>query len=258
MSNQEAQPFEPFASEEVFAEGPRWVALVDIKEDKALQIRKSLDTGQVKLYTNQLVQGVEFPPVALADVDGVLFLVDGWHRMAANKAAGNPRVHARVTPMSYKDAVWEAARANLTHGLPLKKAAHRDIFNAFIAADKHWTKPGRKGKRLSLRELAEALGTGTSYSTLRNWLIKDHPEIHAAMGLNRAGSNSAPELPSYDPQTGFRVDALAAAAQAHSMGNLLACPHDRADVIERLEVALAELKLKPHEPRPVALENPNF
>ena len=258
MSNQEAPPFGPFAVAEVFADGSRWVALADIKQDWSLQVRATLDDGQIKLYTSQLLQGVEFPPVALADIDGVLFLVDGWHRMAANKAAGNTKVRARVTSMSHKDAVWEAARANLTNGLPLKRAAHRAIFRAFIAADKHWSKPGRRGTRLTYRDIAAALGTGTVYTTVRNWMKADHPDIYQAMGDKGAGFNSAPELARYDPQTGFMAQALDAATRVHAMADLLACPHDRADVIERLEVALAELKLKPHVPRPVAPENPNF
>src|SRR5688572_26252852 len=58
--------------------------------DSRYQIRGGdrLDRGQVRRYADAMATGAKFPPVHAWRVDGALFLIDGFHRLAAAKFAG--------------------------------------------------------------------------------------------------------------------------------------------------------------------------
>jgi len=64
--------------------------------------------------------GAEFPPVTLAHIDGSLYLVDGWHRVAAAITNNQHLVWADISEMTFNEARWYAAKANTEHGLQLK------------------------------------------------------------------------------------------------------------------------------------------
>lgn len=94
--------------------------LVQIKalvSDEKFQSRTRTDEGTLADYKDAMSNGASMPPIVVADVDGVLFIVDGWHRVSAALALGWLELEAFVEPMTINEAVWEAASANKAHGL---------------------------------------------------------------------------------------------------------------------------------------------
>ncbi len=146
-----------------------------------MQVRAKTDPGTVKRYAQAMRVGAEFPPVEAVELDGVLVLVDGFHRIAAMESIGLTEVSANITPVaSLEEARWLAARANLLHGLPLKAGERRGVFRAYMHARQH-RRGGQKGALKSYREIAGDIG-GASYNTVRNWMLADFPRVFRAMG----------------------------------------------------------------------------
>lgn len=137
-------------------------------------------------YAALIKNGVELPPVDVALMDGVLYLVDGFHRVRALKEAGRCRVKAVVKPMTWPEAVKMAVQANTKHGIPLKKKDIRRAFRMFIKAGLHKKRVGiGKGRivLMSYREVTEhAVGNAVAHGTVRNWIKRDFPSLFEQMG----------------------------------------------------------------------------
>jgi hypothetical protein len=163
------------AMNERVSEAVRTVAIADLVCDEAMQVRVKLDEATIKGYAAKYRAGVDMAPIKVAVVEGVPLLVDDWHRLAALKSNGSTTAQAIVIEgVTRADAEWMAAQANVTHGLPLKPKEVRNVFRAYIRARKHLK--GR-GKTKSYRDIAEELGTGTSFNTVNRWMKKDFPDI---------------------------------------------------------------------------------
>lgn len=156
--------------------GPALVPLQQIIASPAYQIREKLDGATVKRYATAMREGVRFPPVVLARIDGGegLFLIDGHHRYRAAQRAGMRGLEAEIRDLTPSDAGWEAAKANLQNGLPLRKRKEvRAVFDAYMAARRYRKGPGGRGIK-SLREISADLGGIVSHSCVARWLKKDH------------------------------------------------------------------------------------
>ena len=111
-----------------------------IMRDTSLQARVRPLPPLAKKYAHEMQAGVKFPPVSLADVGGVLYLLDGWHRTeAAVVIGGHSAVEATVRTMSKAEAGWEAAAANLKHGQGYTQGDKRNVLRLYIKARKHKT-----------------------------------------------------------------------------------------------------------------------
>lgn len=176
------------------------VALRDVLVNPEWQVRTRLDAPTVRRYADIMARGQDFPAIKVARIGGNLFLVDGAHRMEAARQAGRIVIQAEIVDgLSEAEARWEAACANLSHGLPLKSKEHRAVFRAFVKAGKH-----RKDRRyLSYRDMAIELGGIRAHTTLRNWMKQDFPKIAKAMGDDGAqvfgGRGELPGGRSIDP-----------------------------------------------------------
>lgn len=162
-----------------------------IVKSKELQPRNGLNDATVKRYAQQMEAGHIFPPVTICRVGDVLYLADGWHRLAAAEMNNAGFIKAIVIESTIEDARWAAGEANLRHGLPLKRSEIRNVFRLFIKARKHL-----KGKkRMSYAEIGAVLGKPKT--TIRNWMIKDFPRIAAGMSSDEEGMNTkwSPEPP---------------------------------------------------------------
>lgn len=219
------------------------VALDQIVLDDLLQVRNKVDQGVVKKYAEQMGMGIEFPPIRLARIDDALFLVDGWHRVGAVRTNGKTEVIATVTPMTRQEAIWEAAQANLSHGLPLKRSERRAVFKAYIHAGKH--KQGKKYK--SYRVIAEELGGIAQHTTVRGWMEKDFKRIFKAMGDSEGPFNSEAGPRKMDLEHEHLRQALEALNNALALTAALHDPTRRHEVIQRVERVLKKMKEKPHE-----------
>ena len=159
----------------------------DIVRDATFQVRARLDPGVVSSYANVLANDCVMPPVRVAKVNGALILVDGWHRLAAHEIRGIRTVEAEVVNATASEAKWMAAAANLTHGLPLRKAEVRKAFQALIHARRHIAGPRQMH---SYRVLAGLLGGLVRHTTVANWMRADFPAIARKMADGDPGRAS--------------------------------------------------------------------
>jgi hypothetical protein len=173
------------------------VLIADIVQDPLFQVREKLDLGTVNKYANAMKSGSEFPPVEVMRVNGVPMQVDGWHRMAAARKAGFAEILANVTEGTEDDLRWEAAKANLAHGLPLKSKEVRTVFRAYVKSGQHRIR-GRRVK--PARDIAKDLQGAVHHGTILNWMKSDFPTIYRAM-VGR-------EL---EPEGGLKGDVLSSA-----------------------------------------------
>jgi len=217
---------------------PQAVDLSRIVSDFGLQVRKKeTDRGVVKQYAAALEQGKEFPPVTLAAIGGVLYCLDGFHRIEANKLAGRRQVDALILEgLTMSEAAWKAAEANLTHGLRLKGAEVREAFRRYVKAGQHRRANGRYK---SYRDIAGDLGGVKRHQTINNWMKKDFKKIAAAMGdRDHAERQWSTQEASQGPTVVERVEAALDTARNY-MGGIEGA-EERARIAGRLTAMAAE------------------
>ncbi|RJP65840.1 MAG: hypothetical protein C4535_14430 [Comamonadaceae bacterium] len=223
-----------------FSGGKVLVNVSDIIKEPSWQVREKLTASRVKAYRTSYNSGADMPPVRLADVRGALYLVDGWHRMAAQEELSRKQVEATIMPMTRKEAMWAAASANLTHGEAYRKDERRKAFSVFITTKQHV----QRGKPLSYREMAAAFGGNPSHVTLRNWIKQDFPDVFRALEKHRSGEWSPDmiqrrEVPSEEVFALGKVDELLAKAVGHARA--ISAPSARrrlAAMVERAQQAI--------------------
>lgn len=178
-----------------------WIPLHSIAKTDALQVRSRLDPKAVTRYAERMKAGHTPPPIKVARVerrDGppALYLVDGWHRMeagalqlqreAVDAGTAGPQVLASVADMSEADARWEAAKANMDHGVALKPKELREVFRAFMKAGKN--RRGRAGL-LSYQDIGDIIGKPKS--TIHRWMVADYPKTARRMSGDGHGNDEA-------------------------------------------------------------------
>jgi len=95
-----------------------------IATDERCQTRVELDQATVDVYADSLKDDVDLGALDVFEVDGVMYLVDGFHRLAACVQIGKPFVRVRIVGSSseIEGATWEALSKNKKHGLRLSRA----------------------------------------------------------------------------------------------------------------------------------------
>lgn len=220
------------------------VPLDDILRDPQMQVRIKLDEETIKRYESIYAADNEMPPVKAALIGDALVLVDGWHRMAALERLGYATVQAEIIPASQRETFWLAAKANLEHGLPLKRREIREVFRAYIRARKH-VLPG--GDVKSYRDIAQDLGGLRRHTTIRYWMMKDFPKIARRMGGDdpapgeKGGDEGGPRIGS--PLT-FAEVARNALQQALAAYHGILDPKERGAVLAEAEDVLYEMRAK--------------
>ena len=145
-----------------------------------LQVRTKLDDDWVyHFYTVLRNNPNAFPPLKVASCEGKLMLYDGYHRFAAMERCGISHVEVDIMEVSdRREVYWLAAKANLTHGLPLSSRDHRNALAAYMIAGKSNKVQKRTGQEVtkSYREIAREIGGVVSYATVRNWMKEDFPQ----------------------------------------------------------------------------------
>lgn len=139
-----------------------WIAVDGIITDDAIQVRVGrLDAAKVESYTEALKAGAEFPPIDVFRDGSALYLADGFHRLAAHKAAGESEILAVVRPGGYEEAYAHAESANLLHGLELSMDDKKNIYFRRLARG-FWD-----DSKTSMREIAKSFGVNAS--TISRW-----------------------------------------------------------------------------------------
>ena len=144
--------------------GLNTVELGLISEDNSLQMRESLNTQTVAQYRELLddamsAKDVRYPEPEWPFRDGltiykvaqegggfVYLVVDGFHRLAAVRAAGWGWVSAVVIDGTYADAQLAAIKANIAHGLPRSNADKRKSVRAALM---HPSLAGQSGREIA-------------------------------------------------------------------------------------------------------------
>lgn len=154
------------------------ISISSIVRTEELQPRVKVDSGTVSRYAQAMRSGAEFPPVQVHRVKGVLYLVDGWHRVAAAEMNGDSWIEAAVTDSDMASARREAALANLANARPLTNKEIRHAFRMLIKSGEH-----RNGKKKGQWKTYEELGemVGKLKKTVYNWMQKDFPRIAEQM-----------------------------------------------------------------------------
>ena len=226
--------------------------MADVIREKSLQVRGRLDPAALKRYAERAAAGHEAPPIMVGRCrkTGALYLVDGWHRIEAGALVRDPlrddSVRAKVADLSMADIRWQAAAANMNHGVPLKSADYRRVLSAFIKAGNH---RGPRGKVMSYRDMAEVIGK--PHTTIRRWIERDHRSLFLQIGGNEGGNHDAmPPAPELQPSPEEQLCAEAVEAMevvrsrlpgmgAEQRGLLVEHLRDALAVAERLGIAEA-------------------
>ncbi|MCK6575714.1 ParB/RepB/Spo0J family partition protein [Myxococcota bacterium] len=137
VSSAPTSPSPDVGSNHVAADPVEDLPLAEVVIDEAYQSRVEMDLAVVEHYAELLREGVQLPPITVCRIEGALVVVDGFHRVAAARAAGRTFVPAVVTPTDRPTALRMAAGANATHGLQRSNAdKHRAVL--MLLGDETW------------------------------------------------------------------------------------------------------------------------
>lgn len=204
--------------------GRDWIVV-----DHGLQPRVATDPSLVKRYQTAMESGSQFPPVKLADIEGTLHLICGFHRYDAATVKGEQQyVEAEIVKMTRKEAMWAAASDNLENGQRYTGDDWRKVFHMFVKAGKHHK---GKGEYLSYREIAQLLTI--KKSTVHNWMHKDFPDTARRMGDEKEGNHDAMQ-PDHDPEAERLLLAERAMQEAWLHLQHLSSPEKRFDGFQTL------------------------
>src|SRR5262249_53166693 len=112
------------------------------------------------------------PPVDVADVNGALILVDGFHRVRAAEHLNWQTIPATIRPLpSIEEAEWQGGKINYGHGVSQSRAEHVRLFKKYVRAGHHYLpgKPHDKDVRhmKSLRAMGKEFAV--SHARILRW-----------------------------------------------------------------------------------------
>lgn len=159
----------------------REVELGCIVIDADTQARASIDRALVDRYAEMWRAGIEFDALqAIEDEQtGRLYLIDGFHRLAAAAAAKRATVPVQVVEVaSQRRAQWLCLGVNAKHGKPLTNADKRRAVER-VLADDEWAK-------MSDRAIAKHVGCGRQFvgNMRREWST-----VHGGQSSERVGAD---------------------------------------------------------------------
>lgn len=218
----------------------RIVELDEIIIDRRFQVRNRTDAQTVKAYASAMQAGSEFLPVTLAEIDGRLFLIDGFHRFNAATSIGRQGIEAVIVPMTEREAIKASAVANLTNGLRLTKTEELNAFKQFIKGGGHLKE---RGKLKSYREIASELHGIRTHGTIRNWMRKYFPRIARQMGDDKQGNRRA-DVPEMNPERERAKAIRDALGEARTLLDLVSDPEEVYLIREMVEALMVEVSQK--------------
>jgi hypothetical protein len=107
-----------------------------------LQVRIERDEDTIREYAEIMADDPDrFPPVDVFEVEGKLYLVDGWHRLNAAMTAKLDTIKCRVFTGTMEQA-WEFAwGANKTNGRRLTTKDKRHAIEVALQRHPEWASP---------------------------------------------------------------------------------------------------------------------
>lgn len=218
------------------------VAIDRIQMDARFQVRDGLDGGAVSRYAATLKTGGELPPVVLATINRVLTCLDGWHRIAAHRKLGMTRVLARhLGDVSAQQAGWIAAKANLGHGLQLRKRKElRATFQQYVRANAHRDDAGRlKSARAMSRDLQGII----SHPTIPKLMAEYFPDVHTEMRNGpMTGEGGLPTSAGWSSEDTYLERIDAALSDVRNLMDSIRDAGKRGEVLDSLRRVTVELE----------------
>jgi len=176
------------------------VAISRIKINGGTQIREALyDNATLEEYRDAMEAGATFPPIFVVEDGDNLWLVDGFHRVAAAQALGRKTIDANVRQGTLEEAQWLACAAN--RGLMRN---HKDKRAAIVAALRH---PRSKG--LSDRAIAVHCGVHqTTVGQVRSLMVEQGEVDANQPRTSRRGGKVAMPAPQTPKPKVSKLDTL--------------------------------------------------
>lgn len=188
--------------------GLQSIALEQIKADESVQSRAQLDMITISEYQEALQNGTQsLPPITVFFDGAVFWLADGFHRLAAHKAANREEIACEVTLGSKRDAVLHSAVSNQSHGLRRTNLDKRRAIEMLLH-DAEW-------RTWTDRHIATLIGVdGKTVATVREALeaagqIAAQPVRKSASGAATSAKKSS------KPSTGQPLDLEPSASLEH-------------------------------------------
>lgn len=161
------------------------VEIKDIITDAGTQFRAKMNDEAIAEYA-EAAMSVVLPPIEVVTDGKSMWLVDGFHRVAAYQRIGSTHIQAVVRQGTLRDAIRIAAGANTAHGLRRTNADKRYAVEK-ILADPEWA-------ALSTREVAKIASVShTMVAAMRQESDPD-PEPGPDEGVNVYGGDEAGEV----------------------------------------------------------------
>lgn len=125
------------ADRALFGDMDPMLTIDEMRLDGGTQPRARLDQSTINEYAEAMLNGDRFPPV-VAFYDGQEhWLADGFHRVAAARAAGLAQVRAEIRQGTQRDAVLHSVGVNAQHGLRRANADKRRAVETLLR-DEVW------------------------------------------------------------------------------------------------------------------------
>lgn len=111
------------------------VPVEEVVLDERCQARAEVSHETVAEYADAYRSKTKLPPVDVFAVVGKLYLVDGFHRIAALRVAGASFARVRIVGEGDLDAaIWHATSVNAAHGLRRSNADKRRAVTIALAS----------------------------------------------------------------------------------------------------------------------------
>ncbi|WP_354289123.1 hypothetical protein [Sphingomonas sp. UYEF23] len=160
-----------------------------VRERESLQMRAGpLAPLHINALAGAMLGGQEVPPIKVARIGKALFVVDGFHRLAAARSLGREGIEALVAPMGLEAAEAFARVANVGHGRNLTRHDKQRSWESYVKAGAHLDSLGAvKSSRAIAAELRGMYGHATVMRKLREAGFAPNRALDAAEGSKWSG-----------------------------------------------------------------------
>jgi ParB-like chromosome segregation protein Spo0J len=143
--------------------------LGDVRERPDFQLRvEGVSDAHARVLERTFRAGGDLEPIKVARINRGLFVVDGFHRLQAARAAGRETITAEVARLSLDEARSYALLANTQHGKRLTPKDKARIFARYVELRKHLDPHGAtKSSRVIAAELNHVYSHQTVLTKLK-------------------------------------------------------------------------------------------
>jgi hypothetical protein len=213
--------------------------------DEEFQIREGLKENTVRKYQRHYQVGTAMPPVRIAQIGKSLYLIDGFHRLEAQRRNGAEEVAATIEPIETREeAAWLGGKVNSEHGLPLNKRERHRLFRLYLSQERYYLNGQPKTPRSMKSYRAIGREFGITDKTARALILKYHPKLCKVMDARNAGKYDLPKGGLRPPAATLLPEDLAERSlnNARAIYVGIETPEARGRVIAKAEEVTAEMK----------------